>query len=100
MMIFDSSLGIDFRKHHLILTYLKRSFGKIRLVDFGVHPLLPESQKEEREAQSISLDQLLHFETSDPPGPGFDRDPERKGHHSLCHISRGDQREPEKGSGI
>ena len=55
MMIFDSSLGIDFRKHHLILTYLKRAFGKIRLIDVGVHPLLPESQKEEREAQSISL---------------------------------------------
>ena len=43
------------RKHHLILTYLKRAFGKIRLIDFGIHPLLPESQKEEREAQSISL---------------------------------------------
>jgi Tfp pilus assembly protein PilN len=55
MMIFDSSLGIDFRKHHLILTYLKRAFGKIRLIDVGVHPLLPESQKEEREVQSISL---------------------------------------------
>jgi Tfp pilus assembly protein PilN len=55
MMIFDSSLGIDFRKHHLILTYLKRAFGKIRLIDVGVYPILPESQKEEREVQSISL---------------------------------------------
>jgi len=55
MMIFDSSLGIDFRKSTLILTYLKRAFGKIRLVDFGIHPLLPESQKEERAAQVISL---------------------------------------------
>lgn len=55
MMIFDSSLGIDFQKHHLVLTHLKRAFGKVRLIDFGVHPLLPESQKEEREAQLISL---------------------------------------------
>jgi len=55
MMIFESSFGIDFRKSHLVLTYLRRSFGKIRLVDFGVHPILPESQKEEREAQSIGL---------------------------------------------
>ncbi len=55
MKIFDSSLGIDFRKTHLILTYLRKSFGKIRLAGFGVHPLLPETQKEEREAQVVSL---------------------------------------------
>ena len=55
MMIFDSGLGIDFQKHHLVLTHLKRAFGKVRLIDFGVHPLLPESQKEEREAQLLSL---------------------------------------------
>ena len=55
MMMFDSSLGIDFRQNHLILTFLKRAFGKIRLVDYGIHPILPESQKEEREAQVISL---------------------------------------------
>jgi Tfp pilus assembly protein PilN len=55
MMMFDSSLGIDFRQNHLILTFLKRSLGKIRLVDYGIHPIFPESQKEEREAQVISL---------------------------------------------
>ncbi len=55
MMIFESSFGIDFRKNLLTLTYLRRSFGKIRLVDFGSYPVLPESQKEERDAQSISL---------------------------------------------
>ena len=55
MMMFDSSLGIDFRQNHLILTFLKRSLGKIRLVDYGIHPILPESQKEEREAQVIGL---------------------------------------------
>ncbi len=54
-MIFDSSLGIDFKPDHLILTYLKRSFGKIRLVDFGIYPIPPESQKEQREAQAIGL---------------------------------------------
>ena len=55
MMIFDSGLGIDFRKHHLILTYLKRVLGKIRLVDAGVHSVPAETQREEREVQSISL---------------------------------------------
>jgi Tfp pilus assembly protein PilN len=55
MMIFDSCLGIDFRQNHLILAFLKRSFGKIRLVDYRIHPILAESQKEERETQLISL---------------------------------------------
>ena len=54
-MILNSSLGIDFRKNSLILIYLKRAFGKIRLVDSGITPLLPESQKEERAAQIIGL---------------------------------------------
>jgi Tfp pilus assembly protein PilN len=55
MMIFDSSLGIDFRPNHLILTSLKKSLGKVRLVDYAIYPILPEGQKEEREAQIISL---------------------------------------------
>ena len=54
-MLFDSSLGIDFRQNHLILTFLKGSFGKIKLVDYGIHPLPPVSQKEDREAQVINL---------------------------------------------
>jgi general secretion pathway protein L len=56
MKIFDSSsIGIDFRQDHLILTLLKRSFARIRLVDYAIHPILPETQKEERQAQVISL---------------------------------------------
>lgn len=55
MRMFDSSLGIDFRQNHLILTSLKISLGKVKLVDYVIHPILPESQKEEREAQVISL---------------------------------------------
>jgi len=55
MPFFDSKLGIDFRQNHLILTLLKKFFGKIRLVDYQVHPLLPEGQKEEREVQLIGL---------------------------------------------
>jgi len=55
MMIFDSSFGIDFRQNHLVLTLLKRSFGRIKLVDCGIHPILPENQKEERQAQIVSL---------------------------------------------
>jgi general secretion pathway protein L len=59
MFVFDSSFGIDFKKNHLILTLLKKSFGKIKLVGYEIHPLLTESQKEEREAQAISL--INHF---------------------------------------
>jgi Tfp pilus assembly protein PilN len=55
MLMFDSSLGIDFRKNHLIFTLLRKSPGKIKLVDWGIHPLLPEEQKEERETQVIHL---------------------------------------------
>ncbi|MGO8988971.1 MAG: type II secretion system protein GspL [bacterium] len=56
MKIFDSSsIGIDFRQNHLILTMLKRSFGRIKLVDYAIHPIPPETQKEERQAQVISL---------------------------------------------
>jgi general secretion pathway protein L len=55
MFIVDVSLGIDFRRNHLILTFLKKSFGKIKLVDYEIHALLPEEQREEREAQGINL---------------------------------------------
>jgi len=55
MLISDSSFGIDFRKHYLILTLLKKSFTKIVLADYGIHPISPESQKEERETEMISL---------------------------------------------
>jgi Tfp pilus assembly PilM family ATPase len=55
MMVFDLSLGIDFKPRHLILTLLKRSFRRIRLVDYGIYPIPSEDQKEEREAQIISL---------------------------------------------
>ncbi|NWG04113.1 MAG: pilus assembly protein PilM [Syntrophaceae bacterium] len=51
MMIGNTSFGIDFRPNHLILTLLKKSFGKIQLVDYGIYPLSSEAQKEEREAQ-------------------------------------------------
>jgi len=55
MFISDMSLGIDFRKNHLILTLLRKSFGRIKLVDYEIHALLPEEQKEEREVQLINL---------------------------------------------
>lgn len=59
MVIFDSSLGIDFRQDQLVLTYLKRSLGKIRLVDYGIHSIVPASQKEEWEGQALSLINLF-----------------------------------------
>jgi general secretion pathway protein L len=49
------SLGIDFRPHHLILTLLKKSFRRIRLVDYEIHALVPEHQREERESQVLNL---------------------------------------------
>jgi len=55
MLITESSLGIDFKQNHLILTLLRKSFRKIGLVDYGVYPLPSEDQKEEREAQAIGL---------------------------------------------
>jgi len=55
MAMFDTSFGIDFRQNRLVLTLLKKSFRKIRLVDFGIYPILPEGQKEERETQIIGM---------------------------------------------
>jgi Tfp pilus assembly protein PilN len=64
MFIFDASFGIDFKKNHLILTLLKKSFGRIKLEGCEIHPILPESQKEEREVQAISL--INHFISGHP----------------------------------
>jgi len=55
MAIFDSSIGIDFKENHIVLTLIKKSFRKIKLVDFGIYPIFPERQKEERETQVIGL---------------------------------------------
>jgi general secretion pathway protein L len=55
MGIFNSNLGIDFRQNHLILTFLKKTLGKIRLVDYRIYPLWSEGQKEVQQAQWISL---------------------------------------------
>ncbi len=52
---FNSSLGIDFKTNHLILTLLRKPFRKIRLVDYRIYPLWAEGQKEVQEAQWISL---------------------------------------------
>ena len=55
MWIFDSSFGIDFKRNYLILTLLQKSFGKMKLADYRIHPILPEDQREERESQVIHL---------------------------------------------
>ncbi|MCX5907681.1 MAG: pilus assembly protein PilM [Deltaproteobacteria bacterium] len=52
---FGTNLGIDFRQTHLVLTILRKTFGKIRLVDYGVYPLFTGGQKEVQEAQWISF---------------------------------------------
>src|SRR3972149_373908 len=59
MGIFNQSLGIDFRPNHLILTLLRKSFGKIRVVAYKNHSLGPEGQKEGQEGQWIKL--IGHF---------------------------------------
>ncbi len=53
-MISEKSLGIDFKQDHLVLTLLRRSFARIDLVDYEVHPVPPESQREDREAQIVT----------------------------------------------
>ncbi len=55
MALFNSSLGIDFKTNHLVLTLLRKSFGKIRLLDCQIHPISAESQKEAQQAQWIGL---------------------------------------------
>jgi Tfp pilus assembly protein PilN len=54
-MISEKSLGVDFKQEHLVLTLLRRSLGRIDLVDYGVYPIPSEAQREDREAQVISL---------------------------------------------
>lgn len=53
--MFETGVGIDFRPNHLILVSLKRTFEKMTLVDYGIHPVPSESQKEEWESQIINL---------------------------------------------
>jgi general secretion pathway protein L len=55
MPLFRSGFGIDFRSNHLVLTLLRKSPGKIRVVDVALHPIPPEDQKEERETQTVGL---------------------------------------------
>ena len=55
VMISDKSFGIDFKQDHLVLTLLRKSIGRMDLADYGVYPIPPETQKEDREAQIISL---------------------------------------------
>jgi Tfp pilus assembly protein PilN len=55
MSFFQTGLGIDFRQNHLILTFLRKTFGRIRLVDYRIYPLWSEGQKEVQQAQWISL---------------------------------------------
>jgi len=53
--MFEISAGIEFRQRHLILTSLKKSFGRIELVDYGIHPVPMEGQVQEWESRVISL---------------------------------------------
>jgi Tfp pilus assembly protein PilN len=55
MILSNSILGIDFRRNHLILTLLRKTFRKIRLEDYRIYPLWSEGNKEVQEAQWISL---------------------------------------------
>ena len=55
MALFNSNLGIDFRQNHLILTFLRKTLNRIRLVDYRIYPLWSEGQKEVQQAQWISL---------------------------------------------
>jgi hypothetical protein len=54
-LISEESLGIDFKRDHLVLTLLRRSFARINLMDYALYPISPEDQREDREAQIVSL---------------------------------------------
>lgn len=66
MAFFQSSLGIDFKARHLILTRLRKSFRKVRLVDYRVFPLGPDGQWENQEPQWISS--ISSFISKNEPG--------------------------------
>ncbi|MBM4337963.1 MAG: hypothetical protein FJ110_00295 [Deltaproteobacteria bacterium] len=55
MPLFRSGFGIDFRPNHLVFTLLRKSPGKIRVVDCAIHPIPSEEQKEEWETQAVGL---------------------------------------------
>ena len=55
VMVSEKSFGIDFKQDHLVLTLLRKSIGRMDLADYGVYPIPPETQKEDREAQIIGL---------------------------------------------
>jgi general secretion pathway protein L len=54
-MMFETGVGIDFRQNHLILISLKKSLERMTVVDYGIHPIPSESQREEWESQTINL---------------------------------------------
>ena len=54
MSFFQSSLGIEFRAGYLILTRLRKSFRRVRLVDYRVFPLTSDGRRESQEAQWVS----------------------------------------------
>jgi Tfp pilus assembly protein PilN len=55
MKFFEASFGLDFRQDHLVLTLLRKSFGRIRLAGYGIYPLPSQVLREDQEAQMISL---------------------------------------------
>jgi len=61
MSYFQSSLGIDFKANYLILTLMRRSFRKVRLVDYRVFPLGWDGQRENQEAKWISFIRTFIF---------------------------------------
>ena len=59
MALLNSSLGIDFRTDHLVLTLLRKSFGKIRLVDYQLYPVASVDEKELQQTQYIQYIGLI-----------------------------------------
>ncbi|MFB3884252.1 MAG: PilN domain-containing protein [Thermodesulfobacteriota bacterium] len=55
MIFYETSFGIDFMQDHLALAVLRRSFGKISLAGYEIHPMPPPMPVEDREAHLIGL---------------------------------------------
>jgi len=59
MALLNSSFGIDFKTDHLVLTLLRKSFGKIRLVDYQLYPVASVDEKELQQTQYIQYIGLI-----------------------------------------
>src|SRR4030042_3094004 len=62
MSLFQSSLGIDLRRHRIILSHMKKSLNRVSVAASEVFPLMEEKPKEDKDAEVINT--IQRFITS------------------------------------